>query len=144
MIFRTTPAGCRHILPCLCALAGALLLGAFASAPITPETISGKYEIEGKPQGMWFSGESIVLGNGTFEYSLYTADVVDSRTTRAPIRGRYKLDGKTITFLNSAVPYPERTLTHRNKKMFILWTPKQVSDFHDTGIRPGDLLYQQR
>jgi hypothetical protein len=124
-------------------LAAALLLSSCKVIPITPQTIRGKYTYEGQPNGMWNAGESIVLGEGTFEYSLYTADLVDHpQINRDPIRGRYKLDGSTITFLNPAVPYPERTLTRRHK-LFVLWTPKQIDEFHSTGVRPNDLLYQQ-
>jgi hypothetical protein len=128
----------------LFALAATLLLSACTVVPITPQTIRGKYEYEGKPEGLWYGGESIVLGEGTFEYTLYTAtDVVDSaRSTRYPIRGRYKLDGDTITFLNPAVHYPQRTLTRRHK-LFVLWTPKQIDEYHQSGRWPGDLLYQQ-
>jgi hypothetical protein len=129
-------------LPRLSALAVALFLGACTTVPITPQTIAGKYEYEGHPEGMWYGGERIVLGEGTFEYSLYTPDLVQNPSTmRYPIRGRYKLDGSTITFLSPSVPYPERTLTHRSK-LFVMWTPKQIEDFHQIGHRPDDLLYQ--
>ena len=125
------------------ALLAALLLSACTVIPITPQTISGKYAFEGKPEGMWYGGESIVLGEGTFDYSLYTADVIDNpHSTRYPIRGRYKLEGSTITFLHSGVPYPQRTLTRR-QKLFVMWTPKQIDQYHETGRWPGDLLYQQ-
>jgi len=137
-----TPRKHPHTLPGLLAFAVALLLGACAVVPITPQTIAGKYEIEGRPEGMWNGGEAIVLGEGTFEYSLYTADLVENpHSTRYPIRGRYKLDGPTITFLNSSVPYPQRTLTRRHK-LFVLWTPKQIDDYHQSGRKPDDLLYQ--
>jgi hypothetical protein len=136
------PRRCPHNLPGLFALAIALLLGACAVVPITPQTISGKYEIEGQPEGMWNGGEAIVLGAGTFEYSLFTADLVDNpHSMHYPTRGRYKLDGATITFLNSSVPYPQRTLTRRHK-LFVLWTPKQIEDYHESGRKPDDLLYQ--
>ena len=132
----------RSLLP-LFFLAAALLLSSCKTIPITTQTIRGRYTYDGQPNGMWNAGESIVLGDGTFEYSLYTADLVENpHARRDPIRGRYKLDGSTIIFLNSAVPYPERTLTHRNK-LFVLWTPKQIDDFQATGLRPNDLLYQQ-
>jgi hypothetical protein len=131
-------------LPRLLALAATLLLSACAVIPITPQTISGKYEIEGQPVGMWNSGETIILGAGTFEYSLYTADLVENpSSSRYPIRGRYKLDGATITFLNSEVPYPQRTLTRRHK-LFVLWTQKQIDDYHESSRWPEDLLYQHR
>ncbi len=78
----------------------------------------------------------------TFEYSLFTAELVDNpRSMRYPIHGRYKLDGATVTFLNPAVPYPQRTLTRRHK-MIVLWTPKQLDEYHQTGRKPDDLLYQ--
>jgi hypothetical protein len=129
-------------LPHFSALAAALLLTACTVIPITPQTIRGKYVIEGQPEGMWYGGESIVLGDGAFEYSLYTAELVENpRSTPYPIRGRYKLEGSTITFLNSGVPYPQRTLTPRHKR-FVLWTPKQIEEYHETGRWPGDLLYQ--
>ena len=130
-------------LPHASALLVALILSACTVIPITPQTIRGKYEIEGKPEGMWYGGESLVLGEGTFEYSLYTLDVVPApNAARYPIRGRYKLEDSTITFLNSGVPYPQRTLTRRHK-LFVLWTPKQIEEHHETGRWPGDLLYQQ-
>jgi hypothetical protein len=128
--------------PRLLACVAAICLGACAATPITPQTIRGKYEIEGAPEGMWYGGEMIVLGNGTFEYSLYTPDLVENpQSMRYPIHGRYKLDGSTITFLNPSVPSPQRTLTHR-RKLFVLWTPKQVEDYRQTGAQPADLLYQ--
>jgi hypothetical protein len=125
-------------------LAVALLFSSCKVIPITPHTVSGKYVYEGQPNGMWNAGESIVLGEGTFEYSLYTADLVDHpQSDRYPIRGRYKLDGATITFLAPGIPYPERTLTRRHK-LFVMWTPKQIDEYHATGVCPNDLLYQQR
>lgn len=129
-------------LPSLVAGAAALLLGACAVIPITPQTIRGKYEVEGRPEGMWYGGETIVLGENTFEYSLYTPDLVDNpHSMRYPIRGRYKLDGSTITFLSPQVPYPQRTITRR-QKLFVLWTSKQVDEYQQTGRKPEDLLYQ--
>ncbi|MEI9895216.1 MAG: hypothetical protein WDN28_15330 [Chthoniobacter sp.] len=140
MTLRNTTLG--FSLPRLFTLASALLLSACAVVPITPQTISGKYEIEGRPEGMWNGGEAIVLGDGTFEYSLFTVDLLENpHSSRSPIRGRYKLDGSTITFLNASVPYPQRTLTRRHK-LFVLWTPKQIDDYHLTGHKPDDLLYQ--
>jgi len=130
-------------LPRLSALIAALLLSACTVIPITPKTISGKYQYEGRPEGMWYGGESIVLGEDTFEYSLYTADLVENpHSTRYPIRGRYKLEGSTITFLDPGVHYPKRTITRRHK-LFVLWTPKQIEEFHETRRQPSDLLYQQ-
>ena len=136
----TTPPA--RTLPRLVSLAATLLLSACAVIPITPKTIAGKYEIEGKPVGLWNGGESVVLHEGTFEYSLFTTDLVENpHSTRYPIRGRYKLDGATITFLDSGVPYPRRTLTRRDK-LFVLWTQKQIDDYHESGRWPDDLLYQ--
>lgn len=144
MLFWKTPSfGRALVVRCLFLLVAALLLSSCKVIPITTQTIRGRYTYEGQPNGMWNAGESIVLGDGTFEYSLYTADLVENpQSGRYPIRGRYKLDGATITFLNSAVPYPERTLTHRHK-LFVMWTPKQIDEFHSTGLHPNDLLYQQ-
>ncbi len=53
---RAHPDRCAFSLPHLCALAYALLLGACAVVPITPQTISGKDESEGQPEGMWKGG----------------------------------------------------------------------------------------
>lgn len=130
-------------LPRLIALTAAFCLGACTVIPITPQTIAGRYEYEGRPEGMWYGGETIVLGDGTFDYSLYTPDLVANPGNKpAPIHGRYQLDGSTITFLNPSVQYPERTLTRRGKQ-FVLWTPNQIDDFRETHRRPTDLLYQQ-
>lgn len=139
-----TPSSARTlVVRCLFLLAAALLLSSCKTIPINNQTIRGRYTYEGQPNGMWNAGEAIVLGDGTFEYSLYTADLVENpQSGRFPIRGRYKLDGSTIIFLNSSVPYPERTLTRRHK-LFVMWTPKQIDEFHATGLRPNDLLYQQ-
>jgi hypothetical protein len=129
--------------PHLFALAATLLLSACTVIPITPQTVSGKYVYEGKPEGLWYGGESIVLGEGTFEYTLYTADLVENpRVTHPPIRGRYKLDGDTITFLNPGVHFPQRTIKRRHK-LFVLWTPKQIAEYRETKRMPDDLLYQQ-
>lgn len=133
----------RSFLPLL-ALGATLLLSACAGVPITPRTIAGRYEYEGRPEGMWYGGEMIVLGEGTFDYTLYTPDLVATPGNKpAAIHGRYQLDGATITFLNPSVQYPERTLTRRGK-LFVLWTPPQIEDFHQNGRRPTDLLYQHR
>lgn len=129
-------------LPRLSALAAALLLCACATGPISPQTIAGRYEYEHRPEG--YGGESIVLGEGTFEYSVHTPDIAANiENLRYPIRGRYKLDGSTITFLSPSVANPERTLTRRNNQ-FVLWTQDQLDDYRQTGHRPDDLLYQHR
>jgi hypothetical protein len=126
----------------LSALAAALLLSACATGPITSQTIAGRYEYEHRPQG--YGGETIVLGEGTFEYTVHAPDIAANvERLRYPIRGSYKLDGSTITFLSPAVANPERTLTRQNNR-FVLWTQDQLDDYRQTGRRPDDLLYQQR
>lgn len=124
-------------------LAAALLLSACTVIPITPQTIAGTYSYEGHPEGMWYGGERIVLGNGTFEYWLYTPELLaHPENSHYPIRGNYKLEGSTITFLNTTIAYPERTLTRRHK-LFVMWTPKQAEDRKQLGRVPDDVLYQQ-
>jgi len=126
----------------LCALATALLLGACATGPISPQSVAGRYESKGGPAD--YGGETIVLGEGTFEYTVHASDIAaNAERLRYPIRGRYRLDGSTITFLSPSVANPERTLTRRNNQ-FILWTQDQLDDYHQIGRRPDDLLYQHR
>jgi len=126
----------------LFALAAALLLGACATGPISPQSIVGRYEYQGRPAD--YGGETIVLGEGTFEYTVHAPDIAANvENRRYPIRGRYRLDGSTITFLSPSVANPERTLTRRNNQ-FMMWTQDQLDDYHQTGRRPDDLLYQHR
>jgi len=121
----------------------ALLLSACETVPITPQTIRGRYEMIGKPEGLWYSGESLVLGEGTFQYWLYADLTDDPRLAQYPVSGRYTLDGSTITFHHPAVLFPQRTIT-RMHKQFVLWTPRQHATYHETGRVPEDALVQNR
>jgi hypothetical protein len=124
-------------------LFAAMLLSACKTVPITPQTISGRYEMIGKPEGLWYSGESLVLGDGTFQYWLFTDLADDPRLARYPVSGRYTLDGRTITLHDPAVLSPQRTIKRLDRR-FTLWTPKQAAVSMEPGRIPDDVLVQKR
>jgi hypothetical protein len=129
--------------PRLLVLFAALLLAACKTIPITPETIRGKYEMSGPPQGLWYAGESIVLGDGTFQYWLFTNQSDDNHPTQYPVSGRYVLNGATINLQSPAVVFPQRTIK-RVGKQFTLWTPRQLAMPPEPGRIPNDVLVQQK
>ena len=130
-------------MPRLFALVVLLVLSACTSIPINQQTIRGRYEMLGKPEGGWYAGEALVLGDGTFQYWLFTPVPDDPRSGRYPVSGRYTLEGSTITLHHPAVLVPQRSIT-REGKQFLLWTDKQLAAYRDTHRQPDDLLLQRK
>jgi hypothetical protein len=118
-----------------------LALAGCKTVPINTQTIRGHYEMMGKPEGLWYTGESLELGDGTFSYSLFTELSDDARAQRYPVTGRYTLEGATISLHNPAVLFPQRSIT-RLHKQFLLWTPKQREFYRETKRIPDDCLLQ--
>ena len=124
-------------------LVAALFLAGCKTVPITMQTIRGRYEMSGKPVGLWYSGESLVLGDGTFQYWLFTNQTDDARQAQYPVSGRFTLDGNTITLHNPAVLFPQRTIRRVDKRV-TLWTPRQLAIPPEPGRIPDDVLVQGR
>jgi hypothetical protein len=130
-------------LPRALVLVAALFFAGCKTVPITMETIRGHYEMSGRPEGLWYSGESLVLGDGTFQYWLFTNQTDDPRLAQYPVSGRYTLQGNTITLHHSGVQFPQRTI-RRVDRRFTLWTPRQLAIPPEPGRIPDDVLVQRR
>ena len=120
------------------ALAAPILLSGCSTVPITDETIQGAYKLRGNN---WYAGESVVLRNGSFIYSIFTDALDDPRLKRFPVSGRYTLEDSWITLHHPDVPTPRMILLRRSGR-FELWTPEQRDKFRRTGRTPDDVLYQ--
>ena len=130
-------------LPRVVLLVAALFLAGCKTVPITMQTIRGHYEMAGRPEGLWYSGESLVLGDGTFQYWLFANLPDDPRLAQYPVSGRFTLEGNTITLHHPAVLFPQRTI-RRFDHRFTLWTPRQLAIPPEPGRIPDDVLVQGR
>jgi len=116
-------------------------LQACSTIPTTPESIRGRYELRSGP--MYYAGEWIDLGNGTFEAGIFTDVLNDERLKHYPIRGGYTLDGCLITFQSRFVSKPRRILVRRGGR-FTMWTPSDYEEFLRTRHTADSVLYQRK